>query len=138
MHQIDLYIETIARVIDWIAIAILLYGSLKAVAKFMALELGRLTKSATGSLGGLGKLGKLGEDSRINLLDVKVRRSLGGYLLLGLELMIVSDIIHTAISRTLDDLIFLGGVVLIRTVVSYFLGKEIMHIEKTKITSNQK
>ncbi len=135
MHQIDLYIETIARVIDWIAIAILFYGSLKAVAKFMALELGRLTKSATGSLGGLGKLG---EDSRINLLDVNVRRSLGGYLLLGLELMIVSDIIHTAISRTLDDLIFLGGVVLIRTVVSYFLGKEIMHIEKTKITSNQK
>ena len=132
MHQIDLYIETIARVIDWIAIAILLYGSLKAVAKFMALELGRLTKSETGSLGGLGK------DSRINLLDVNVRRSLGGYLLLGLELMIVSDIIHTAISRTLDDLIFLGGVVLIRTVVSYFLGKEIMHIEKTKITSNPK
>ena len=135
MHQIDLYIETIARIIDWIAIAILLYGSLKAVVKFVALELSRLTKNATGSL---GRLDKLGEDSRINLLDVDVRRSLGGYLLLGLELMIVSDIIHTAISRTLDDLIFLGGVVLIRTVVSYFLGKEIMHIEKAKITSNQK
>ena len=132
MHQIDLYIETIARIIDWMAIAILLYGSLKAIVKFVALELGRLTKSTTGSLG------RLDGNSRINLLDVDVRRSLGGYLLLGLELMIVSDIIHTAISRTLDDLIFLGGVVLIRTVVSYFLGKEIMHIEKAKITSNQK
>lgn len=53
------------------------------------------------------------------------RRDLGRYILAGLEVLIVSDIIHTAVSLRLSDLLFLGLLVLIRSVISFFLEREI-------------
>jgi len=55
----------------------------------------------------------------------KVRGVLGKYILLGLEIMIVSDIIHSFVQTDMDSLYMLGMIVLIRTVISYFLGKEL-------------
>ncbi len=43
--------------------------------------------------------------------------------------MIVADVIKTVLNQTKDDLIFLGGIVIIRTMLSYFLNKEIGEIE---------
>ena len=54
-----------------------------------------------------------------------IRVFLGNYILLGLEFMIVSDIIHSFLKPDLDSLYQLGVLVLIRTAISYFLGKEI-------------
>ena len=53
---------------------------------------------------------------------------LGRYILAALELLIVSDIIHTALSLALKDLLFLGLLVLIRSVISFFLDREIRDI----------
>ena len=53
------------------------------------------------------------------------RRELGSYILAGLELLIVSDVIHTAITLEMDGLIFLGGLVIIRSIISFFLEREI-------------
>ena len=55
----------------------------------------------------------------------QLRHHLGGYILLGLEFLIAADIIKTVMDPTLDQLAVLGGVVAIRTVLSYFLNKEI-------------
>lgn len=55
----------------------------------------------------------------------KVRAVLGIYILFGLEFMIAADIIHTFIKPTQEDLIVLGTIVVIRTVISYFLGREV-------------
>ena len=55
----------------------------------------------------------------------KIRFDIGFHLLLGLEFLIAADIIRTIISPTLEELAILGGIVAIRTVISYFLGKEI-------------
>ncbi|MBE0481405.1 MAG: DUF1622 domain-containing protein [Dehalococcoidia bacterium] len=57
-------------------------------------------------------------------IDVKVRHTVGSYLLLGLEFLIAADIIRSVIEPTLEELAILGGIVAIRTVVSYFLEKE--------------
>jgi len=57
------------------------------------------------------------------------RLELGRYILAGLELLIVSDIIHTALSLAFGDLLFLGLLVLIRATVSYFLDREIKEIK---------
>ena len=54
-----------------------------------------------------------------------IRYDIGFHLLLGLEFLIAADIIRTIISPTLEELGILGGIVAIRTVISYFLGKEI-------------
>ncbi|MSU57241.1 MAG: DUF1622 domain-containing protein [Pedosphaera sp.] len=54
-----------------------------------------------------------------------LRHSLGYYLLLGLEFLIAADIIDTLMKPSRDDLIVLGGMVLIRTVISYSLNAEL-------------
>lgn len=58
-----------------------------------------------------------------------IRCKLGVYIALGLELMIVSDLLHTIASHTLEDLYFLSALVIIRTLIGYFLSKEIAEIE---------
>ena len=60
----------------------------------------------------------------------EVRAVLGIYILFGLEFMIAADIIHTFIKPTRDDLIVLGTIVAIRTVISYFLGREVDEARK--------
>ncbi len=55
----------------------------------------------------------------------KIRYDIGFHLLLGLEFLIAADIIRTIIRPTLEELGILGGIVATRTVISYFLGREI-------------
>ncbi|MCM2139754.1 DUF1622 domain-containing protein [Vagococcus fluvialis] len=55
---------------------------------------------------------------------------LGSYVLLSLEVLIASDIIETILNPSIEDILILAGVVVIRTAISYFLGKE---MESTEI-----
>ncbi len=57
------------------------------------------------------------------------RYELGSKLVFALELLIVSDLIHTVVSHSMDDLIFLGALVAIRTITAYFLHQEIRDVE---------
>jgi uncharacterized membrane protein len=52
---------------------------------------------------------------------------LGYYLLLGLEFLIAADIIDTLMKPATQDLIVLGAIVAIRTVISYSLNSELAH-----------
>lgn len=54
-----------------------------------------------------------------------LRHQLGSYLLLGLEFLIAADIIRTITDPTLEEMALLGSIVLIRTVLSYFLDREL-------------
>ena len=53
-----------------------------------------------------------------------IRHHLGFYLLMGLEFMIGADIVRTLIRPSLQELAVLGAMVAIRTVISFFLNKE--------------
>lgn len=54
------------------------------------------------------------------------RKSLGRSILIGLELLVAGDIIRTvAVSPSLESLLVLGGIVLIRTFLSLSLEVEI-------------
>lgn len=55
----------------------------------------------------------------------EIRAVLGTYILFGLEFMIAGDIIHTFLKPSQEDLIVLATIVAIRTVISYFLGREV-------------
>lgn len=57
----------------------------------------------------------------------RLRQMLGYYLLLGLEFLIAADIIDTLMKPTTQDLIILGAIVAIRTVISYSLNAELAH-----------
>ena len=53
-----------------------------------------------------------------------LRQELGASLLLGLEFLIAADVIRTVVQPTLEEIAILGGIVAIRTVISYFLHRE--------------
>ena len=54
-----------------------------------------------------------------------IRNFLGSYILLSLEILIAADIIESIINPTTEDILRLAAVVVIRTVISYFLHREI-------------
>ena len=95
--------------IDLASIAIMLIGSVRFVVGFVKAE-------TSGDA-----------DLRVKRID-RERMELGRYILSALELLIVSDIIHTALSLALADLLILGLLVLIRSAISFFLDREIREI----------
>jgi len=64
----------------------------------------------------------------------KLRQMLGYYLLLGLEFLIAADIIDTLMKPTTQDLVILGAIVAIRTVISYSLNFELAQEQLHKPT----
>lgn len=67
-----------------------------------------------------------------------VRHQLGSYLLLGLEFLIAADILRTIIHPTLFDIAVLGSIVIIRTVISYFLEREVAEFSPPDCKSDNK
>lgn len=61
-----------------------------------------------------------------------IRAEFGSYLLLGLELLIGADIIRTIVEPSYEELIVLAGIVVVRTVMSVFLNREIKELENDK------
>jgi uncharacterized membrane protein len=57
--------------------------------------------------------------------NTEIRLFLGRYLALGLEFQIGADILSTAVAPTFEDVLLLGAIVVIRTVLNYFLSKEL-------------
>jgi uncharacterized membrane protein len=62
----------------------------------------------------------------------KIRIDLGRYLLLGLEFLIAADIIRTIVKPSLEEVAVLVAIVAIRTVISFFLNKEIERLGQTR------
>ena len=56
-------------------------------------------------------------------LREELRIKLGSYILLGLEVLIVADVVESIANPSYEELIILGGIVLIRTVMGYFLRR---------------
>ncbi|GAA6621683.1 DUF1622 domain-containing protein [Scytonema sp. NUACC26] len=59
-----------------------------------------------------------------------VRLQLGRVLALGLEFTVASDILRTAVAPTRQDILNLGAIVLLRTLLNYFLEREIQQGEQ--------
>ena len=98
------FLNTLATIISVTSLLIVTYGALIGVISFFRNELKRLT----------------GNYSITNIST---------YLLLGLEFLIASDILKTVLEPTLNELAILGGIVVLRTVLSVFLNKEIKELE---------
>jgi uncharacterized membrane protein len=102
-------LEWASVAIDMVAIAVMLIGAARFIRGFVSAEI------------------RADPVVRMQGID-RQRMELGRYILAALELLIVSDIIHTALSLALADLLFLGLLVLIRSVISFFLDRELRDI----------
>lgn len=67
-----------------------------------------------------------------------LRHSLGVYLLLGLEFLVAADIVRSMIHPTLQEIATLGAIVLIRTVIGYTLGREMVAFHSTHDSNNSR
>ncbi|EAQ01786.1 hypothetical protein OB2597_00175 [Pseudooceanicola batsensis HTCC2597] len=103
-------LEWAAAVIDLFAILLLLVGAIRFIVGVVRAELGA-------------------GENRIRRTN-RQRIELGRYILAGLELFIVSDVIHTALSLAFSDLLFLLLLVIIRSITSYFLERELDQLKK--------
>ena len=110
--EIFVYIE---MVISIISVAVVIYGVLLALIAFIKTEFSRVK-------------------GQYSILRVRIiRADLGTYLLLSLELLIAADVIKTILEPGIQELIVLAGVVLLCTILSFFLNKEIQEIDKERI-----
>jgi len=101
-------LENISFVVGIIAIAIIVWGVVLGLIGVFKNEFYRFRAKHT----------------KTNTLH-QIRHKVGSYLLLGLEFLIAADIIRTIIEPTLEELAILGSIVVIRTIISYFLEREI-------------
>lgn len=98
-------LEIIVHVADGIGVAMLVVGLFFAA--FLALKTWRTSGDGT-------------------LAYTVLRRTLGGAILAGLEVLVAGDLIRTvAVAPTLDNVFTLGIIVLIRTFLSFSLEIEI-------------
>lgn len=55
----------------------------------------------------------------------QIRKELTNRIVFGLEYFIAADVLQTVLNPSQEELILLGTVVLIRTILGYFLSKEV-------------
>lgn len=105
-------VEWMVVVIELFAIAILLLGLFRFARSFLS-----------------GEIMERDAHERSHRLNLG-RLSLGRHILSGLEVLIVADLIRTMLHLSLDNIMLLGGLVAIRSLISFFLERELSHLER--------
>lgn len=103
-----------ATAISVVSLLIVVYGTLVATIGFLKNEFNRI------------------QDLFSPVSIRRIRVELGSYLLLGLEFLIASDILETVLKPGMNELAILGGIVLVRILLSFFLNKEIKDLRDEK------
>lgn len=67
--------------------------------------------------------------NKIISLEELLRVELGQKIVFALEFLVAGDILATLLGPTLDDLLQLGLLVFIRTVLSFFVGREMKNLD---------
>lgn len=107
-------LEHIAFWIEILGVLLLSYGFVKFFVKFLYAEFFKYRL-------------------KLPIRDLQsIRCELGVYILLSLDFLIASDIILTISDLSQEQIIKLGVLILIRTTIGYFLGKEIQQIKHDK------
>ena len=106
------FVEQITAVIDALVVAILVLGSAWAFVRGI--------RSAV-----LRKY-----DGTMVIRQLRV--DLGQILLLSLEVLIVSDILHSIVRRSLEEVGILAVIVVIRIALSFFLDREISNLQRAE------
>ena len=101
----------IALAISMAGIVVTIWGSLLVIFSFLYLEYKILNNHVAEDIEKVGT----------HIL----RQRLGSYILLGMEFMIAGDIIQTVLKPDKEGLIILASIVSIRTVISFFLTREL-------------
>ena len=97
----------ISEWIQFIGLSILIFGCIKLLIKYLKTEFSASTAP-----------------NFMNLLQM-IRYEVGVYILFALDFLIIGDIIMTISKPTTEEMIHLAVMIVIRTMIGFFLSKEI-------------
>lgn len=111
MHQllIDL-VEIVVPWIEMVGIGVVLWGAIEGLLKLLLRVKSVLTRES-------------------QLIPIShIRASIGEKTALGLDFFLAGDIIQTIMVPSWESLAILGGIVVIRTVIAFFLNKDLREL----------
>jgi uncharacterized membrane protein len=101
------FIDLSSLIFAYIGAAMILYGGIIATIKTLNLEIRRMPVMGYHD----------------------IRRDFTHKIVFGLDFLIAGDILQTIIAPSQEEIILLGAIVGIRTILGYFLGKEVNEID---------
>lgn len=113
MHQLLIeFVELVAPWIEMIGIAVVLWGAVEGL-------IGLLLRIKTALL------------RAPQLAPIRnIRAAIGEKTALGLDFFLAGDIIQTIVIPSWESLAMLGGIVVIRTVIAFFLNKDLRELNE--------
>jgi uncharacterized membrane protein len=108
----EIFFEYVIKVLEVVGVTIIVLGVLKMLLVFTTCAVKRISPAE---------------------LIPQIRIDLGNYLVLSLEVFIGRDIIETLLDPSLNDIIILVVLVLLRTLLAFFLNYEIAHMRKKEL-----
>jgi uncharacterized membrane protein len=101
------FIDISSLIFSYIGAVMILYGGILATIKTLNLEIRRLP-----------------------ILEYHdIRRDFTHKIVFGLDFLIAGDILRTIIAPSQEEIILLGAIVGIRTILGYFLSKEVIEYD---------
>lgn len=101
------FLEIIVVFLNLVSILVLIWGVLKVIYDFLKSEWDVKDRM------------KMAEKNQF------IKNYFGSYVLLSLEILIAADIMESILNPTFSDIARLAAIVVIRTMISYFLNREI-------------
>lgn len=113
MHQLLIgFVELVAPWIEMIGIAVVLWGAIEGLIRLLL----RIKSALTGTA----------SPAPIS----RIRSAIGEKTALGLDFFLAGDIIQTIVIPSWESLAMLGGIVVIRTVIAFFLNKDLRELHE--------
>ena len=105
-------LQKLVTILDWLSVLVIIYGVIMQFIGFIISELTAKDRSVA--------------VEKVTML----KNFLGTYILFALEILIGADIIESILAPSIDHILSLAALVIIRTIISYFLNKEIKSEDK--------
>ncbi len=113
MHQLLIeFVELVAPWIEAIGIAVVLWGAIEGLIRLLL----RIKSALSGA------------PSATPISHI--RSAIGEKTALGLDFFLAGDIIQTIVIPSWESLAMLGGIVVIRTVIAFFLNKDLRELSE--------
>ena len=105
-------LEFVTLFVDSVGYGILTFTAVKFLIRYVAFEVERLR----------------GLECARRFRDIRLE--LGSHIVLAIDFMVISDVIHTGLVRSREALITLGILVLIRSLLAFFVGLDLKEIRE--------
>lgn len=111
-------LHLLVTILYWLSVIVIIYG---VTIQFIGFVISEVTS----------------KDRKVAVENVTMLKNfLGTYILFALEILIGADIIESILDPTIDHILTLAALVVIRTIISYFLNKEIKSENKNSNPPN--